>query len=83
VRNAALYRECRRMTDNLHTALESRATIEQAKGILNAEFGVPPEEAFQLLSRVSQKTNRKVREISEDLVQGRIDREMFRPVQGE
>jgi len=83
VRNAALYRECRRMTDNLHTALESRATIEQAKGILNAEFGVPPEEAFQLLSRVSQNINRKVREISEDLVQGQIDREMFRPVQGE
>jgi hypothetical protein len=24
-----------------------------------------------------------VREISEDLVQGQIDREMFRPVQGE
>jgi ANTAR domain len=42
-----------------------------------------PEEAFQLLSRVSQNINRKVREISADLVQGRIDREMFRPVQGE
>jgi AmiR/NasT family two-component response regulator len=71
------------MTDNLHTALESRAIIEQAKGILHAEFGVPPEEAFQLLRRVSQNINRKVREISADLVEGRIDREKFRPVQGE
>jgi GAF domain-containing protein len=83
MRNAALYQECRRMTDNLHTALESRAIIEQAKGVLHAEFSVPPEEAFQLLKRVSQNTNRKVRDISEDLVEGRIDREKFRPVQGE
>jgi GAF domain-containing protein len=83
VHNAAQYRECRRMIDNLHIALESRATIEQAKGILHAEFDVPPEEAFQLLSRVSQNTNRKVREICADLVEGRIDREKFRPVGGE
>jgi GAF domain-containing protein len=79
VRNAAQYRQCRQMINNLHIALESRATIEQAKGILNAEFSVPPEEAFQLLIRVSQNTNRKVREISADLVEGRIDREQFRP----
>jgi AmiR/NasT family two-component response regulator len=50
---------------------------------LNAEYGVPPEEAFQLLSRVSQNTNQKVREISADLVEGRIDQETFRPVGGE
>jgi GAF domain-containing protein len=80
VHNAALYRECCRMVDNLHIALESQATIEQAKGILHAEFDVPPEEAFQLLSRFSQNTNRKVREICADLVEGRIDREQFRPV---
>jgi GAF domain-containing protein len=83
VHNAAQYRECRQMINHLHIALESQATIEQAKGILHAEFGVPPEEAFQLLSRVSQNTNRKVREISADLVEGRIDREKFRPVRDE
>ena len=44
------------MLDNLHIALESQATIEQAKGILYAQFDVPPEEAFLLLSRVSQNT---------------------------
>jgi GAF domain-containing protein len=82
VHNAALYRECRQMINNLHTALESQAIIEQAKGILHVEFGVPPEEAFQLLSRMSQNTNRKVREISADLVAGRIDREKFRTVRG-
>lgn len=82
VHNAALYRQCRRMIDNLHTALESQAVIEQAKGILHAEFGVPPEEAFGLLRRVSRNTNRKVRVIAADLVQGRIDRQKFRPARG-
>jgi hypothetical protein len=44
------------MVDNLHIALESRAVIEQAKGILHAELGVSPAEAFRLLSRYSQNT---------------------------
>ena len=83
VHNAALYRECRQMISNLHTALESQAIIDQAKGILHAEFGVPPGEAFGLLRRMSQNTNRKVRVIAADLVQGRIDRQKFRPARGQ
>jgi GAF domain-containing protein len=79
VRNASLYRACRRMVDNLHTGLESRAVIEQAKGILHAELGVSPAEAFGLLSRFSQNTNRRVRRIAADLVQGRINPGDFRP----
>jgi GAF domain-containing protein len=73
MRNAALYRQCREMVSNLHTALESRAVIEQAKGILQAAIGVPAEEAFRLMRRVSQNTNRRVRDISADLVAGRIE----------
>jgi ANTAR domain len=72
VRNASLYRACRRMADDLHAALESRAVIEQAKGILRAEFGVSPAEAFRLLSWYSQETNQRVRVISSRLVRGRI-----------
>lgn len=79
--NAALYRACLEMIRNLHTALESRAVIEQAKGILHAEFGVSPDEAFRLLSRMSHSTNRKVREIAADLVRGGINRGQFRPAQ--
>ncbi len=77
VHNAALYRACRRMVDNLHTALESRAIIEQAKGILHAELGVSPAEAFARLSRVSQNTNQRVRQLAIDLVQGRRDAAEF------
>lgn len=72
VRNAATYRACRRLVSNLHTALEARAVIEQAKGVVAAQLGVSPDRAFQLLSRYSQNTNRRVRKVSSDLVQGRL-----------
>ena len=79
VRNASLYRTCRRMVSNLHVGLESRAVIEQAKGVLHAELGVSTEEAFRLLSRYSQDTNERVRRISAQRVQGRISAEEIRP----
>jgi GAF domain-containing protein len=79
VHNATVYRACIKMVDGLHAALQSRAVIEQAKGFLHAEYGCPPEVAFELLSRRSQNTNRKLRDVAADLVQGRIDREEFRP----
>jgi GAF domain-containing protein len=79
IRNAAAYRNCRQLVANLHAALEFRAVIEQAKGILVAEHGCHPEVAFKELSRLSQNTNRKVRDIAADLVAGRIDRNQFRP----
>ena len=79
VHNAALYGTCRRMVESLHAGLESRAVIEQAKGVLHAELGVSPEEAFGLLSRYSQNTNQRVRKISAGLVQGRITAAEFWP----
>ena len=66
------------MVSNLHAALESRAVIEQAKGILHAELGVSPEDAFHLLSRYSQNTNQRVRKVSARLVQGLISAGEFR-----
>lgn len=77
--NAELYRACREMADNLHTALASQAVIEQAKGILHAELGVSMDEAFALLSQRSHRTNRKVRLVSADLVAGRVDPASVRP----
>jgi GAF domain-containing protein len=74
VRNAALYRGCHKMVQNLQTALASRAVIEQAKGILVAQYGYPPEVAFRRLSAISQHSNRKLRAVAADLVEGRIDR---------
>jgi len=81
VRNASLYGACRSMVSHLHAGLESRAVIEQAKGVLHAELGVSPEEAFHLLSRYSQNTNQRVRKVSARLVQGLIAAGEFRPSQ--
>lgn len=77
VHNAAMYQDCRQMIGHLQTALQSRAVIEQAKGMLIAEFGYPPETAFKQLSRQSQNANRKLRDIAADLVDGRIQRSQF------
>jgi GAF domain-containing protein len=73
VYNAAVYGACREMTDNLQAALEGRAIIEQAKGMLHAKLAVSPDEAFELLSRFSQNTNQKVRIIAARLVRGELD----------
>lgn len=79
MRNASLYRNCRKMVDNLRIALDSRAVIEQAKGMLVAEYGYAPDVAFKRLSVLSQNTNRKVRDIAADVVAGRIERDAFGP----
>ena len=79
VRNASLYRACRRMADDLQAALESRAVIEQAKGILRAELGISPAQAFRLLSSYSQNTNQRVRVVASRLVRGRIPAQALRP----
>jgi AmiR/NasT family two-component response regulator len=48
--------------------MESRAVIEQAKGIIMGERRCTAEEAFQILSKLSQDTNRKLREVATLLV---------------
>lgn len=77
MRNAALYRNCRKMVENLRIALDSRAVIEQAKGMLAAQYGYAPDVAFKRLSVLSQNTNRKLRDIAADVVAGRIERDQF------
>jgi GAF domain-containing protein len=66
--NLYAYQSARDMADNLQTALESRAVIDQAKGILMERYKLTPDQAFQLLARASMTTNRKVRDIAEHLV---------------
>ena len=49
------------MADNLQAALETRAVIDQAKGILMERHKLTADQAFQLLARISMTTNRKLR----------------------
>lgn len=66
--NANLFWETRQLAENLEAALASRAVIEQAKGILMAQEGIDAEKAFDILRRVSQRENVKLREVAQRLV---------------
>lgn len=63
------YRSARVMADQLETALESRAVIDQAKGILMERHRLTPEQAFRLLAQASMATNRKLRAVALQLVE--------------
>ena len=78
VHNAGIYGACRQLTANLQAALEGRAIIEQAKGVLHAKLAVSPDEAFEMIRRYSQNTNQKVRMIAAQLVRGEIDPKLLR-----
>ncbi len=68
VSNMYLYESAVERAEHLATALDSRAVIDQAKGILMERFRLTPDQAFQALTRVSMETNTKVRDIAERFV---------------
>lgn len=66
--NVGALHESRELAENLRVAMESRAVIEQAKGVLIERYKLTPDQAFQMLAQASQRANRKVRDLAEDLV---------------
>jgi GAF domain-containing protein len=66
--NAQTYAASVKLARDLREALESRAVIDQAMGILIARNGCSTEAAFTELRIASQKENRKLREVAADLV---------------
>jgi GAF domain-containing protein len=66
--NLYAYQSARDMADNLQTALESRAVIDQAKGILMERYKLTADQSFQLLAQVSMNRNRKLRAVADELV---------------
>ena len=54
---------------NMRVAMESRAVIEQAKGVLMAQRHVDAEQAFEILREASQRYNRKLRDIAVGIVE--------------
>jgi GAF domain-containing protein len=69
VANAGVYASTATLAANLQRALDSRAVIDQAKGILMARNrGMSADAAFDLLSMESQLNNRKLRDIAQDVV---------------
>jgi GAF domain-containing protein len=68
IANAHLYQSTATLAEDMQRAMETRAVIEQAKGILVAQQHCTPELAFELLTRLSQTTHRKLRDCAADLV---------------
>ena len=52
----------------MRQAMENRAVIEQAKGILMARHRCGPDQAFRMLVEASQRDNRKLRDVAAAVV---------------
>jgi GAF domain-containing protein len=68
VTNAAQYSSAAELAEQMQQAMTSRAMIEQAKGILMAQHGCSSDTAFLELTRISQRSNRKLRDVAASLV---------------
>jgi transcriptional regulator with GAF, ATPase, and Fis domain len=66
--NAHLYDATATLAQQLQTAIESRAVIEQAKGIVMGDRRCSADEAFHILTKLSQDSNRKLRDVAAALV---------------
>jgi AmiR/NasT family two-component response regulator len=68
VSNMYLYRSAVERAGHLEAALDSRAVIDQAKGILMERFRLTADGAFRMLATVSMEHNIKVRDVAEEFV---------------
>lgn len=66
--NVGVYHDAAELAAQLRAALESRAVIEQAKGIIMAGQRCTGDEAFQVLTRLAQSQERKLRDVAQDVV---------------
>jgi GAF domain-containing protein len=66
--NAYLYDTTADLAEHMRKAMENRAVIEQAKGIIMSERRCTADEAFAALTKISQDANRKLRDVAADLV---------------
>ncbi len=66
--NVHLYEAQSKVAQQLQTAMQTRAVIEQAKGILMGQRRCRADEAFDILVRLSQESNRKLRDVAKALV---------------
>lgn len=70
VANADAHAQLFDQARNMRLAMESRAVIEQAKGVLMAQRQVDADQAFEILRDASQRYNRKLRDIAHAIVDG-------------
>jgi GAF domain-containing protein len=69
VANADAHWQLGEQARNMGLAMQSRAVIEQAKGVLMAQRHVNADQAFEMLREASQRYNRKLRDIATGIVE--------------
>jgi GAF domain-containing protein len=74
VQNAQILAQAARLTSKLQAAIASRATIDQALGILMGRTGCSATEAFDRLRQLSQSQNRKIAVTAHSLVEEAVRR---------
>jgi GAF domain-containing protein len=71
IANVAVYHASRVLTGQVGEALPARDVVEQAKGVLVADTGRTPEEAFELLREESRRDDVELGEVARRIVEGR------------
>jgi GAF domain-containing protein len=66
--NARAYWDARSLGEQLSESIQSRATIDQAKGIIMGSMRCSAEQAFAYLVQQSQHTNTKLRVVAQHIV---------------
>ena len=77
--NAQLIADSQRLIGQLSEALSSRATIDQALGLMMGLYGDTAEEAFARLTAISRRSGRKLRVVAQELLDDGVRRARARP----
>jgi len=69
--NAAEYGDAKRTALQLRAAAESRALVDQAKGMLMQALGCSAEDALERLRQISQERNLRVTDVARTIIGSR------------
>jgi GAF domain-containing protein len=67
--SAALYTSTAELAEQMRTGMQTRSVIEQAKGVLMERHGYSDYTVFKALCTLSQRSNRKLRDVAAAIVQ--------------
>ncbi|PPK93383.1 GAF domain-containing protein [Kineococcus xinjiangensis] len=70
VGNAVAYTGAAQLAEQMRTAMDSRAVIDQAMGVIMAQNRCDAQAAFRILTRASQNRNVKLRDLAAGIVAG-------------
>jgi len=70
--NMSSYSDAERMALQLREATESRALVDQAKGILMHALGCSADQAFDRMREISQQHNLKVTEVARRIIDSKL-----------